>query len=428
MKKYFSVSIVSFLFISTVSFCQAPAIEWQKSFGGSADDKAVSAIQTNDGGYIIAGSTESTDGDVEDNKVKLDCWVIKLKSNSELDWKKCFGGESAHQPNEIIQTRDRCYVVAGSTMLKDGNQTGVHGNDDYWIYKVNTSLVPQWMRTYGGKTDDNAKSIQQTSDGGFIVAGWGGANGNNIKGNLGGNDFWIVKLNKQGSIIWQNSLGGSGIDNASGAVETADGGYIAVGYSNSNNLNVTGNHGATDCWLLKLDSTGVIEWQKSIGGKGLDYGYSIHLTADKGFIIAGATESNDGDVKGNHGQSDAWVIKTDSMGKIQWQKCYGGTKNEVAYAIQQTNDGGYVFAGSTNSNDGDVKGNHGATDVWVVKLDKDGNIKWQKCMGGTDVEQAKSIHQTNDGGYIISAFSKSKDGDVTTNKGNYDYWIIKLKP
>ena len=430
MRKHLFVSIISLAFylISTLSFSQAPAIEWQQSFGGSADDKALSAIQTIDGGYIIAGSTESNDGDVNDNVKKLNCWVVKLNGKAELEWKKCFGGESAHQANEIIQCRDRCYVIAGSTMLKDGNETGVHGSDDYWIYKINTSQVQQWSRSYGGKSDDNAKSIQQTSDGGYIVAGWGGINGNNIKGNLGGNDFWIVKLNKQGSIVWQNSLGGSGIDNASGAVETPDGGFIAVGYSNSNNLNVTGNHGSTDCWLVKLDSGGIIEWQKSIGGSGLDYAYSIHVTKDKGFIIAGATESNDKDVKGNHGQSDAWIIKTDSLGKIQWQKCYGGKNNDVAYSIQQTGDGGYVFAGSTNSNDGGVSGNHGAMDVWVVKLDKEGTIQWQKCMGGTDAEQAKSIHQTNDGGYIISAFSKSKNGDVTTNKGNYDYWVIKLKP
>ena len=197
MRKHLFVSIISLAFylISTLSFSQAPAIEWQQSFGGSADDKALSAIQTIDGGYIIAGSTESNDGDVNDNVKKLNCWVVKLNGKAELEWKKCFGGESAHQANEIIQCRDRCYVIAGSTMLKDGNETGVHGSDDYWIYKINTSQVQQWSRSYGGKSDDNAKSIQQTSDGGYIVAGWGGINGNNIKGNLGGNDFWIVKLN-----------------------------------------------------------------------------------------------------------------------------------------------------------------------------------------------------------------------------------------
>ncbi len=428
MKIRLLLLILPFSLVSHFSFSQAPTIEWQHSYGGSADDKALSAIQTMDGSYMIAGSTESVDGDVLDNKVKLNCWVIKLFSNGNADWKKCLGGETAHQGNEIIQTKDWCYVVAGSTMLKDGNNTGVHGNDDYWITKFNSTFIPQWTRTYGGKADDVAKSIRGTRDGGFIVAGWGGIPGTNITRNLGGNDFWIMKLNKQGSIKWQNSLGGSGMDNAAAAIQAGDDGYLAVGYSNSNNMNVTGNHGASDGWIVKTDSGGVIEWQKSIGGNGLDFIYSAELTKDKGFIFAGATESNDGDVKGNHGKSDAWIIKTDSLGNMEWQKCIGGSNDDVAYSVQVTNDGGYIIAGKTDSNDGDVKGNYGGTDAWIIKLDEKGTMIWQKCLGGTKNDQAKTIRQTNDGGYIISAFSNSADGDVTSNKGNYDYWIIKLKP
>ena len=430
MKKHHPLLLLFFFFfiISTISFSQAPAIEWQHSYGGSADDKALSAIQTLDGGYIAAGSTESVDSDVVDNKVKLNCWVIKLFNNGKLDWKKCIGEETAHQANDIIQTKDRCYVLAGSTMLKGGNYSGIHGGDDYWLTKLNADLVPQWTRTYGGKSDDVAKSIQATRDGGYIVAGWGGAAGINITRNLGGNDFWLLKLNKQGSIQWQNSLGGSGIDNAAGVTSTPDGGYIAAGYSSSNNLNVTGNHGAADCWIVKVDSGGIIEWEKSMGGSSLDYAYSIELTSDNGLIIAGATESTDGDVSGNHGKSDAWIIKTDSHGKVEWQKCLGGKNDDAAYCVRQTKDGGYIIAGSTSSNDGDVKGNHGGMDAWIIKLDEKGTMSWQKCLGGSKDEQAKTIRQTVDGGYIISAYSKSANGDVSSNKGNYDYWIIKLKP
>ncbi len=411
------------------AMAQGPEIEWQKSFGGSAADKAMAAIQTLDGGYLVTGSTESVDGDVTDNKVKLNCWLIKLKNTGTLDWKKCVGGETAHQANDMVETKDRCIVLAGSTMLKGGNYTGEHGNDDYWITKLNVYDNMQWSRVYGGKSDDVAKSIQQTTDGGYIVAGWGGLNGNNIiRRSLGGTDFWLMKLNKQGGIVWQNSLGGSGMDNASGVVEAADRGYIAAGYSSSNNFNVTNNHGSTDCWLVKVDTGGIKEWRKSIGGSGLDYAYSIRLTKDKGFIIAGATESTNGDVQGNHGGSDAWIIKTDSAGKIDWQKCYGGKNNDVAYFVEQTKDGGYIFSGSSNSVDGDVTGNHGGTDVWIVKLDNKGNLQWQKSLGGTKNEQSKTVHQTNDGGYIISAFSESSDGDCAENKGNYDFWVIKLKP
>ncbi len=209
--------------------------------------------------------------------------------------------------------------------------------------------------------------------------------------------------------------------------QTSDGGFIVAGQTYSNDGDVSGNHGGSDAWVVKLNSSGTILWQKCLGGT--VYGaiaYSIQQTSDGGFIVGGETLSNDGDVSGNHGEFDAWVVKLDSLGDIEWQKCLGGTGWDWENSIQQTSDGGFIVAGYTNSNDGDVSGNHGSKDYWVVKLNSSGDIEWQKCLGGTNDDWARSIKQTSDGGFIVAGFTASNDGDVSGNQGNSDAWVVKL--
>jgi hypothetical protein len=188
---------------------------------------------------------------------------------------------------------------------------------------------------------------------------------------------------------------------------------------------VTVNHGSQDCLIVKLDTHGNIQWQKSLGGSGFDSIASIQQTSDGSYIIAGVLESSDSDVTG--GGYDFWIVKLDSLGTLQWQKSLGGSDNDEAKSIQQTSDGGYIIAGSSFSNNGDVTGNHGNQDYWIVKLDSLGTIQWQKSLGGSEEDEAKSIQQTSDGGYIIAGSSFSNNGDVTGNHGGFDYWIVKLK-
>ncbi len=200
-----------------------------------------------------------------------------------------------------------------------------------------------------------------------------------------------------------------------------------LGGTFSNDGDVSGNHGIVDSWIVKLNSSGDIIWQKCFGGTDDDVAFSIQQTSDGGFIVAGYTSSNDGDVSGNHGGGDYWVVKLDSSGTIQWQKCLGGTDNDEAKSIQQTSDGGYIVAGETWSNDGDVSGNHGNSDYWVVKLNSSGDIEWQKCLGGTVKDIAKTIQQTSDGGFIVAGYTNSNDGDVSGIHGDYyDFWVVKL--
>jgi hypothetical protein len=226
--------------------------------------------------------------------------------------------------------------------------------------------------------------------------------------------------------MWQKSFGGSLFDRAYSIQQTTDGGYIVAGESGSTDGDVTGNHGSADGWVVKLDSSGKIIWQKSLGGSSIDFSNSIQQTTDGGYIVAGYSFSNSENVTGNHGDFDSWVVKLNSSGNITWQKSLGGSNRDEAKSIQQTTDGGYIVAGYSYSINGDVTGNHGGFDSWVVKLNSSGNITWQKSLGGSENDEATSIQQTTDGGYIVAGYAWSNDGDITGNHSSRDYWVVKL--
>ena len=424
MNKLFTMCL---LLISAFAHAQAPAIQWQKSLGGTKDDFASSIQQTTDGGYIVTGTASSIDGDVAGNELGS-LWVVKLNSTGNIEWQKSIGG--AGTGLAVQQTTDGGYIVAGLSEYHDGDVTGNHGSTDCLIVKLTSAGNIEWQKSFGGSKVESVFAIQQTTDGGYILAGNSNSNDGDVTGHHGiYADYWVVKLNSTGNIEWQKCLGGSNVDLAYAIKQTADGGYIVAGFSASTDGDVTGNHGSSDYWVVKLTSTGNIIWQKSLGGSGNDDAYAVQQTADGGYIVAGISASKDGDAIGNTESGDYWVVKLNSTGTIEWQKSLGGSSVEQPYAIQQTNDGGYIIAGISYSNDGDVTGNHGGNgDCWIVKLNSTGNIEWQKCFGGSgeDGADANAIQQTTDGGYIFAGYSYSNDGDVTGNHGRVDFWVVKL--
>ncbi|HOL74528.1 MAG TPA: hypothetical protein PLM87_02755 [Bacteroidales bacterium] len=421
------LALILFNGVNNKSHAQAPAIEWQKCLGGTADDFANSIQQTSDGGFIVAGETRSNDGDVSGNHGKSDAWVVKLNSLGDILWKKCLGGTGNDYARSIQQISDGGFILTGYTNSNNGDVSGNNGYYDAWVVKLNSSGDILWQKCLGGTYDDYARSIQQTSDTGFILAGYTFSNDGDVSGNHGFGDAWVVKLNSSGDIIWQKCFGGTNEDYAYSIQQTSDSGFIVAGYTFSNDGDVSGYHGYFDYWVVKLNSSGDIEWQKCLGGTYYDYAYSIQQTSNGGFIVAGSTNSNNGDVSGYHGYFDYWVVKLNSSGDIEWQKCLGGTNNDYANSIQQTSDGGFIVAGYTESNDGDVSGYHGGDyDAWVVKLNSSGDILWQKCLGGTIDDRAYSIQQTSDGGFIVAGFTVSNDGDVSGNHGASDAWVVKL--
>lgn len=413
----------------------------EKLLGGNNDEIEPVIQNTADGGYIIAGeSNSSANGTVTGtNHGNSDYWIMKLNAAGNVMWNKLLGGNGLDKPFSIQQTTDGGYIVAGySNSSVNGDITGpVHGLNEYWIVKLDALGNIAWNRLLGGANVDEAYAVQQTADGGYIIAGYStsSANGNVTGVNHGSGDCWIVRLDAAGNIAWNKLLGGSGLDKAFAIHQTADGGYIVAGYSASSaSGDVTANnHGMNDCWIVKLDAPGNIVWNKLLGANEDDRAYSIQQTVDGGYIIAGISgSSSNGDVTGtNHGGVDYWVVKLDATGNIVWNKLLGGTGNEYATAILQTADGGYILSGASifSSANGDVTAtSHGSYDYWIVKLDASGNILWNKLLGGNGDDIANSIRQTSNGKYIIAGHSfSSSNGDVSpVNHGMNDTWIVKL--
>lgn len=421
-KLLFSILIlISFL----ESFSQ-PTIQWQSCIGGGSSDELHSIQQTSDGGYIAAGLTASNDSNIIGNHGYYDYLIVKLNNVGAIEWQKCFGGSQSDKAEVIKQCLDGSYIVIGNSHSNDSDVTGNHGNDDFWIVKLNNTGSIQWQKSLGGSYLETASSLSQTFDGGYIVAGNSSSNDGDVSSNYGSSDYWVVKLDTIGNIQWTKSMGGTYNDFLRSIEQTSDSGYIVAGNSYSNNNDVVGNHGWTDAWVVKLNSTGSIQWQKCLGGSNDDRAYSVKQTSDGGFIVAGTTVSNDGDVIGNHGGGDVWVIKLGSSGTIEWQKCLGGSNRDIAQSVQQTIDGGYVVAGFSNSTDHDVIGYKGRDDFWIVKLNNTGSIEWQKCLGGSDDDWSYAIQQTLDQGYVITGFVTSNDSDVIGAHGLNDAWVVKL--
>jgi len=305
-------------------------------------------------------------------------------------WFKHYGGSSDDSGNSIQQTSDGGYIVAGNT------SSFSYGNYDLAIYKLNSSGNKQWFKHYGGTSDDFGDSIQQTSDGGYIVAG------HTNSYSYGSSDFAIYKLNSDGNKIWFKHYGGANTDKAQSIQQTSDGGFIVTGYTTSY------TYGLYDIAIYRLDSSGNKIWFKHYGGGNNDYGFSIQQTSDGGYVVGGYTSSY------THGNLDFAIYKLDSNGNKIWFKHYGGAYNDIGRSIQQTSDGGYIVAGYTKSY------TYGDSDFAIYRLNSSGNKIWFKHYGGTDSDVCYSIQQTSDGNYITAGYTDSYA------HGSYDFAIYRL--
>jgi len=367
--------ILALLSVSLVAlFTQsAYAVTFAKTYGGMYPDYAFSVQQTSDGGYIVAGETNSfTMG-------SLDIFLIKTDANGNIQWAKAYGGTGYDNARSVQQTSDGGYIVAGKT-----GSFGA-GRYDIFLIKTDANGNVQWAKTYGGTDDEEAYSVQQTSDGGYIVAGWTRSFG------AGYDDAFLIKTDANGNIIWAKTYGGTNLDSASSVQQTSDGGYIVVGSTASFGA------GNSDIFLIKTDANGNIIWAKTYGGTGNDWAHSVQQTSDGGYIVAGYTNS--------FGAGAVFLIKTDASGNIIWAKTYRGGG---AYSVQQTSDGGYILAGYTRSFGA------GGADIFLVKTDANGNIQWAKTYGGMYDDEASSVQQTSDGEYIVAGFTASfgVNGDI----------------
>ena len=378
--------IAAMIFLLNFASFVALNAQWARTYGGSEEDIPRTIVQASEGGYLVAGYTESFGND------NRDFWIIKFDSGGNIEWQRKYGQNFGDSFFSIQKTNDEGFVLVGGSAGTGWSAGGY----DICILKLSLTGEKEWEINYRGSDSDYAYSIQQTNNGGYILTGCFSYR------DILDSDICILKLTSTGGIEWCKTYKGSMTDRAHSIQQTSDEGYILVGYTESFGA------GYTDIWILKLNFYGEIEWQKTYGGSHEEEAYSIQQTVDGGYIVAGFTSGF------GAGVSDYWILKLNFDGSIEWQKTYGSSKNERASYVRQTSDWGYIVAGNTESFGA------GASDIWVLKLNIWGDIEWQKMYGGSQIEEASSIQQTDDGGYIVAGFTE------TYGAGNEDFLILKL--
>lgn len=428
MKKYFILSL--FITFSAIASAQPTAgkpIRWERSYGGTMNETAYSIVKTDDGDYIVAGTTFSNDNDVTFNNGNLDFWVVKINSVGGKQWQKTYGGSGDDVAKSIVQTSDLGYMVVGYTNSNDGDVTVHNGNNDFWAVKLSPTGALQWEKTFGGSDIDEANDVIQTFDGGFLIAGRCYSSDSGITDHRGLFDAWLIKTDALGDIQWRKSYGGTGTDEAKSVIQLTDNSFLMACSSNSNNIDVTQNFGEEDYWLVKLSPTGFIQWSKTLGGSFSDIPSKLIQTKDGNYFVQGSSSSLSGDVSGNHGASDFWAVSINTGGGIIWQKSLGGSGIDEGTSVYQLQDSSFILCGHTQSYDGDVIGNHGMTDSWVIRLDQFGGMKWTKSLGGSNYDYCYALAPGNFASTVIAGSSSSSDGNVSQNKGMDDYWIANVK-
>lgn len=432
MKNYFTrfLTLGLVLFTSKL-FSQAPAVEWNYIFGGSNFDNGTCVLQNklNDR-LVVFGLSHSNNGEVSGNHSSFsDYWIFNLTYTGSFDTQKCIGGSNYDDGKHILQTSDGGYLLTGAAGSSNGHATSNYGSYDFWLVKTDANFNILWQKNYGGSSFDVAYQAAETNDGGFVVVGTTYSSNNDVTNNKGFSDFWIIKVDASGVLQWQKNYGGTDEEEAYSVTILNDNRIVVAGFTKSLDGDVTNPKGNQDAWVLLLTSTGNLVWQKTLGGTSTDIATSVIQTFDNNILVLCETGSATGDVSYNHGGSDFWLVKLDVQGNIIWEKTYGGNQMEKPGNVIECSDSGLVMVGRTNSdNNGDVGANSGLYDTWIVKTDTAGVIVWQHTLGGTLNDNGLWVYETSDFGYIIAGNSESSDGVVNgTNKGLADVWVIKLK-
>lgn len=412
-------------------------VEWVKNFGGSGEETAQAIIATSDGGYAILGFSNSMDGDLVGKTTAVnDYWLLKLDSAGDLEWNKTYGGSKDDRGQSLVQTKDGGYILTGYAMSDDGDGSNNEGFHDNWILKLDASGNIEWEKSFGFSGHDHSYDIIQTQDGGFFFIGFlditaARADGYEEKGQFltrhGVGEFWGTKIDAQGNVQWRKFFGGTNNDRAHAVVQSNDGGFVMAGFSESDDFDISDSKGSYDFWVVKITNTGNLEWERSIGGSGIEIAYDIAKTNDNGYVITGNTFSNDSDVSKNNGESDVWLIKLADNGNLLWEKTFGGTQFDAAQGIYTSLDGGFLIAGNSKSSDMDAVSNMGENDLWVIKTDDNGELIWQQTFGGADLDYGFDVIENTDNSVLVVGETASNDFPDLQNRGMTDLIVIKIK-
>ncbi len=388
MRQLILFILTEIIFFSQFLLAQLPDTLWTKTFGGTNIDVGYSVQQTADGGFIIAGYTRSF-GLMSGRNV----WLIKTDAWGNEQWNNTFGGDNDEEAYSVRPTSDSGYILTGYT-----KSFGLGGNDVLLI-KTDSSGNSQWIRTFGGAQDDEGYCLTLDHDGGYVIAGATSSSG------AGSRDVFLIKTDETGNQVWSRTLGGMSSDGARSIQKTSDGGFIITGWTFSYGPGFVGN-----AWLVKTDSSGNLQWSQAFGGSDVDRGYSVQETTDGGYIFTGYTASY------GAGLDDLWLIKTNSIGNLLWNKTFGGSGRDYGHYVQQTMDGGFVITGYTLSSGA------GGDDLWLIKTGVGGDEEWKTTYGGAQSDVGYEVHQIADGGYIVVGHT------LSSGAGVHDVFLIRLAP
>tara|TARA_B110001450_G_scaffold30774_1_gene26839 strand:- start:168 stop:1496 length:1329 start_codon:yes stop_codon:yes gene_type:complete len=409
-------------------------LDFSQTLGGSKNDAFYSVKKTADGGYIAAGYSQSNDFDINfKTNESFDILVAKFSFDNTLEWKKTFGGAEDDRGAEIVQTLDGGFAVLGFSKSSDREISTNAVSQDFWLVKLSNNGTLVWEKSFGFSGADYGTTLTETEEGGLLITGvldvsasGGQGNAKTTIVNHAGGDFWVLKLNRRGELEWSKYYGGSFTDTPLGIVKTTDNGFILVGSSDSNDVDIKNNKGSYDFWVIKLSSNGVLLWEKSFGGSEIDEARAISASHDGNFIVVGDTRSSDGDINLNNGGADIWVLKISTEGNLIWEKTFGGTGFDVAQSISMTQDNGFVIAGSSRSSDNGFT-NQGQNDALILKINSEGILEWQKIIGGSEIDFLYDAVELDDKTIIAVGESSSSDGNISLNKGFSDGLILKIK-
>jgi hypothetical protein len=447
------------LFLQWCTLSISQNILWENSYGGKHAEFLYDAISTPDYGFLLAGSSISNvNGNKTDsNKGNLDYWIWKMDEKGKPEWQKSYGGNGVDLLQSVKLTNDGGYILGGSSNSNSGNdkKEDSKGFDDLWIVKLDAKGNEIWQRTIGGSGQEKLASIVQTNDGGYII----GASSSSFRTEMdtdkfgksedsrGSMDYWVVKLDDKGNIKWQKTFGGQYIDELKSIEQTNDKGYIIGGYSNSpiSGEKLQENFGLNDYWIVKLDEDGNEMWQQTLGGDKDDNLFGLTQTIDGGFILGGNSNSGatNSKSKSNKKGTDFWVIKIGKSGVIEWQETYNYGEIDVLTSIVENKDGTFLIGGyvqsEAKSKGQTIKGNQskvskdgkdkeGINDYIALKIKATGEEIWTQTVGSKGDEILKKLFETRDGGYILAGTSiGNASRDKNTAIGGSDFWVVKLR-
>ena len=424
--KYFHMKFTFYLFLCLFSLSSliGQNLEWQQTYGGPGKDLFNDAHKLSDGSLVFAGSISTDENDL------YDFWLLKMDQDGNVLWQNSYGGSDFEICYDFLPCFDGGFVLIGSSNSSDGDFSGTNnGLSDFWIVKTDSEGMLQWEKNYGGSNSDNSFKVIELANGGYVVGGNSESSDGDRSNNFGSWDVWLIGLDAAGNLLWEQNYGGSSFERIDDVIATNDGGFMMAGYTESTDGDITDNDGGGDILVLKVDALGNLQWEKTYGGSYTEFAYDLLETNDGNYLFVGRTNSSNGDLGPNSNYGNGWAVKIDGIGNIIWEQRYGSYNIESLNSALQTPDGGFLLAGEIESYEGVIFGDEDPTghmDFWIVKTDANGIVEWEESYNsnGTNEDEVRSVLLCDDGSIVLNGFTRFYNYE--TNKFERDARVMKI--